>query len=263
MPNPFDSDSSRPSDPKIEIVDERAIGDAIEFTNSFNRNRPTLAGFAACSDRAELLVVRDAFYLGLASDLCPGEYEPARMAIVLDAAVASATGTDDHLRVMIESARESPGWDGMVRAVTDRAESVGSDLGGIWATLERGRLEWLSAVSTAHPIKVVLKEALDGESGATDGDVSDAKMVWIYAICLSVPSLAVAVEKWRRVVKMGERNNPLKGYNAALWDCRKDEWSPLDLGAQAAAEGGGSSLEEAWKISCVLEKEKDGNPTVL
>ena len=42
--------------------------------------------------------------------------------------------------------------------------------------------------------------------------------------------------------------NPLKGYDADLWDCRKDEWRPLDVGVQKAAEGGGLSINDAWNV---------------
>jgi len=229
--------------------------------------------------------VRDAFYLGLASDLCPLEYDPVRYAIVTDDSVATSAmktgggGSGDYggpaaqktaLRRTVEAARKSPSWKDMVDAVKDRARAVGSDLDEIWMGLENGRLEWLAAASGAHKIKMTLRSALerktekekegkgkdsavgggddeDVDDAPTEGDVSDAKMVWIYALCVSIPSLKEAAETWRRVVQMKDGTRPLVDYRAELWDCRRDEWRPLDLGAQAASERGGSTLEEAWK----------------
>jgi hypothetical protein len=54
------------------------------FTNAFNANRPTLALFAKCSTKDELHVVRDAFFLGMASQLCTSEYEALRTSIIID-----------------------------------------------------------------------------------------------------------------------------------------------------------------------------------
>jgi hypothetical protein len=56
----------------------------ISFTNAFNANRPTLALFAKCKSKDELHVVRDAFFLGMASQLCPVEYESLRTSIIID-----------------------------------------------------------------------------------------------------------------------------------------------------------------------------------
>jgi hypothetical protein len=56
----------------------------ISFTNAFNANRPTLALFAKCGTKDELHVVRDTFFLGLASQLCPEEYETLRTSIITD-----------------------------------------------------------------------------------------------------------------------------------------------------------------------------------
>ena len=64
----------------------------IEFTNAFNAQRGTLAGFAKCANESELHVVRDGFYLGLGSDLCSAEYDPVKRAIVEDFRVAAAAG---------------------------------------------------------------------------------------------------------------------------------------------------------------------------
>ena len=83
-----------------------------------------------------------------------------------------------------------------------------------------------------------------------EGDVSDAKMIWIYALALSIPSLEQSVETWRKQVQIKEeaRTRSLLEYKPELWDCRKKQWAPLDRGVQTAAERGGSSLEEAWNI---------------
>mmetsp|Transcript_20337 Transcript_20337/g.46134 ORF Transcript_20337/g.46134 Transcript_20337/m.46134 type:complete len:233 (-) Transcript_20337:684-1382(-) len=220
------------------------------FTNAFNVQRPVLAGFSRCSDREELHVVRDGFYLGLASDLCPEEYDPVREQVVTDPSVAEATRTKDAFRRTVEAARRSEGkWDRLVEAVENKAAAVGSDLKDIWMTLENGRLEWLAAASSAHDIKTTLKDALENQKGgATEGDASDAKMIWMYALSLSVPSLGKEADAWRKAVGMEDSTRPLVGYKAELWDCRKDEWAPLDRGVQAAAERGGSSIEEAWKL---------------
>ena len=72
------------------------------------------------------------------------------------------------------------------------------------------------------------------------------KMVYIYALSLSIESLANESKAWRKVVRMANKTNPLQGYNGDLWDPRKMEWSPLDLGVQEAAERGGSSFQAAW-----------------
>ena len=255
--------------------------DEIFFTNVFNAHRAILAGFAHCKNRDELHLIRDGFLLGLASDLCPNEYEPVRNRIVLDPKVAAAaaaqvdgsggtssdgndtttksSGTDDTdtaslssndaLTRTVESARKSPAWDHLITTVKAKAYEVGSDLGEIWMTLENGRMEWLSAASSAHGIKVTLRSALDNQCGGTptEGDNSDAMMIWIYALSLNIPSLEKERVAWQRVVKMDDPTRPLVGYNAELWDARKKEWRPLDLGVQAAAERGGSSLQAAWK----------------
>ena len=123
-----------------------------------------------------------------------------------------------------------------------------------------------SAASAAHPIKVLLKKALEDDNALESaGDVSDAMMVWIYSICLALventvqeaetttssniatEQLRVAVDKWVTAVNMKDRHNPLKGYQAELWDPRREEWRALDIGAQQAAESGGANLLEAWK----------------
>jgi len=223
---------------------EDRCGDQIEFTNAFNNQRRTLAGFAHCLSEEELHIVRDGFYLGLASDLRLADGVNAH--IITDSTVAASSGKSDSFQRTVESARASGSWNDMVYAVKEKAESVGSDLEAIWACLEKGRLEWLAAASAAHPIKMTLLEALAEDKGATDGDVSDAKMVWIYALALSIPALQEAADVWRMTVGMKDKARPLVGYDPTLWDPRKPEWAPLDLGAQAAAERGGSCIEEAW-----------------
>lgn len=220
----------------------------ILFTNAFNAQRMTLAGFAECSSKEELHIVRDGFYLGLASDLRIPEYEPIREAVVTDESVAASCRTDKAFQATVEAARKSTHWDNLVNAVKSMATSVGSNLEEIWMTLENGRLEWLAAVSAAHQIKTMLKTALDNTcGGAMDGDISDAKMIWMYAISLSIPCLKTERDAWKNVAKVKDEIRPLVGYDPELWDARKPEWAPLDRGVQAAAERGGSSIDEAWK----------------
>lgn len=256
--------------------------DEIFFTNVFNAHRATLAGFAHCQSREELHIIRDGWLLALASDLCPAEYEPVRNRIVLDPKVAAGAASnggsskeDDDgdkadnskestsdttaaetnnngggaLTRTVTSARKSPAWDNLTRAVKAKAYEVGSDLDAMWMTLENGRMQWLEAANAAHRIKVMLQTGLENQCGGTptEGDVSDAKMIWMYALSLNLPSLQAEREAWQKAVKMEDGTRPLVGYKAELWDARLPEWAPLDLGVQAAAEAGGSNIEEAWK----------------
>lgn len=225
--------------------------DEIAFTNAFNAHRMTLAGFAKCSSKEELHLIRDGFYIGLAKELRLDEYGPIHEAIVTDSSVAEATRTEHSFQKTVEAARKnSKQWNNLIKSVNAMAASVGSDLNDIWMTLEHGRIEWLAAASSAHGIKVMLKTALDNQcgGGATEGDVSDAKMIWMYALSLSMPSLEKERDTWRDIVHMPDAIRPLVGYKAELWDCRKPEWAPLDRGVQAAAEKGGSSIDEAWRL---------------
>ena len=220
------------------------------FTEAFNRNRPTLALFSKCSTKDELHIVRDAFYLGMASQLCPDEYESIRESLITDPsafdAIASSINTDKGLQTTVTAARASPNWLALLTALHTKSNNVGSDLDAIWQKLEIGRLEWLGALAAAHPLKVILKEALSKDNNSTEKDEVDMKMVYIYALSLSIESLADEAEAWRKVVRMENKNNPLEKYNGELWDPRKDEWRPLDLGVQEAAERGGSSFQAAW-----------------
>jgi hypothetical protein len=147
---------------------------------------------------------------------------------------------------MVTAARASEGWQSLIDALHKVANTVGSDLDSIWMTLETGRLEWLGALNAAHPLKLILKDALNKDGSRTEKDEVDAKMVWMYALSLSIPKLSEAAETWSKAVNMDDKMNPLKNYNVDLWDCRKEEWRPLDLGVQEAAESGGSSVEAAW-----------------
>ena len=223
---------------------------AAHFTEAFNRNRATLALFAKCSTKDELHIVRDAFFLGMASQLCPKEYASIRENLITDAsafdAIASSINTDKGLETTVTSARASPHWLDLVTAVHAVSNSVGSDLDGIWNTLEKGRLEWLGALASAHPLKVVLKEALSKDKNKNGRDELDMKMVYIYALSLSIESLDNVSEAWRKVVRMENKAIPLQNYNGDLWDPRKEEWRPLDLGVQEAAERGGYSFQAAW-----------------
>ena len=86
------------------------------------------------------------------------------------------------------------------------------------------------------------------EKEGTDGDVSDAKMIWMYAICHGLAKSRAHAAAWAELVGMHDETQPLKGYAPEKWDPRTAEWAPLDLGAQAAAERGGTSLDEAWAL---------------
>jgi hypothetical protein len=307
-------------------------GDAITkitteaFVQAFNKQRTTLAGFSKCSNKEELEVVRDGFYLGLAKDLCPDAYKAVLILVlrkrfsnvgkndskqdgiveegdqgmlsmsfeemVLAARACDQSGgektktiepkgtdskndetKDNATTTAADDVVPTTYWKDLVETILKIGNAVGSDLESIWKILEDGRLNWLRAVSAAHPIKVLLKKALEVE-GAVDsaGDVSDAMMVWIYSICLGLAEgdsskpeteeeasaakdakdaarkqMGIAVDSWATAVNMIDKHNPLKGYQAELWDPRRDEWRALDLGAQEAAESGGANILEAWK----------------
>ena len=104
----------------------------VAFTSAFNAQRKTLAGFARCANADELHAVRDGFFLGLASDLCPEEYEPVKRAIVTDLRVGAAAGSAGGFQQTIVSARGADGWTALVAAVTAKANEVDSDLDEIW-----------------------------------------------------------------------------------------------------------------------------------
>jgi len=222
----------------------------IIFTNAFNANRPTLAIFAKCSTRDELHIVRDAFFLGMASLLCPLEYESLRVSMITDpmsfTSIVNSLNTPKSLEVMITVARASDDWEALLAALLDVATKVNSDLDEIWSTLEIGRIEWLGAVNSAHPLKMILKDALKADDKRTEKDEVDAKMIYMYALSLSIPAIQDASEAWRKSVKMTDKMNPLENYNLELWDCTKDEWRLLDISVQEAAERGGSSFSDAW-----------------
>ena len=218
------------------------------YTNAFNRQRSTLAGFATCNSVEELHVVRDAFFLGMAHDLCPQEYADVATSIVIEERVATSVGSSNAMKQMIETARSSGKWDTLVEAVHSKAQDVDSDLDSIWKTLEDGRLQWIHAVNAGHPIKTILKDALQNDNAMDSmGDVSDAKMIWIYALAINIPELQKVANVWAKdVVKMENVRNPLLGYKSELWDPRKPEWYPIDIGVQTAAEKGGTTLQDAW-----------------
>ncbi|KAL3807275.1 hypothetical protein ACHAXA_004091 [Cyclostephanos tholiformis] len=223
----------------------------ILFTNAFNTNRSALALFSKCTSLDELHIVRDAFYLGMASLLCPQEYGSLRESMIIDptsfTSIANSLNKPNGLEVMITAARASDEWESLLASLHEIATGVNSDLDYIWSTLERGRLEWLSAINAAHPLKVILKDALNNVEKRTENDEVDAKMIYMYALSVSIPALTDISAAWRKIVNMDDSLNPLKNYNADLWDCRHDDWRPLDLGVQEAAERGGSSFRDAWE----------------
>jgi len=93
---------------------------------------------------------------------------------------------------------------------------------------------------------MILKDALNADDNRTEKDEIDAKMIYMYALSLSIPAIQDASEAWRKVVNMTDKLNPLENYNLALWDCTRNEWRELDVGIQDAAERGGSSFSDAW-----------------
>ncbi len=147
---------------------------------------------------------------------------------------------------MITAARASDEWGGLLAALYAVTVRVNSDLDGIWSRLENGRLEWLHAINGAHPLKVVLKDVLRKDEERTEKDEMDAKMVYIYALSVCIPSLEEKSNNWRKSVNMNDKMNPLADFDVNLWDCRKAEWTSLQLGVQDAAERGGSSVNDAW-----------------
>jgi hypothetical protein len=187
--------------------------------------------------------------LGLARDLCPKQYAAIAKHIVMDEQVVETVNTTKGFQQMIASARSHHDeWTTLVDAVHAKAAAVSSDIDGIWISLEKGRMEWLRSVNAAHELKHQLKEALKSDNAQSSaGDVSDAMMVWIYALCININGLRPFADKWARKVGMLDRWNPLQGYRAGKWDPRMEEWRPLDLGAQEAAERGGTTLQDAWE----------------
>ena len=224
----------------------------ITFTNAFNVNRPTLALFSKCASKDELHIVRDAFFLGMASQLCPQEYGALRISMITDSSsftsIVNSLNTPKGLEAMVTAARASDGWESLLGALHALSTEVNSDLDSIWMTLEKGRLEWLGALNSSHPLKVILKDALKNDKNTTDRDQMEAKMIYIYTLSLSIPSIDEAFKvRWREIVKMEDKMNPLGNYHADLWDCRKEEWRHLDRGGQEAAERGGLSFNDAWE----------------
>ena len=217
-----------------------------DFVKAFDSCRPTLAGFAKCSSLEELRVVRDAFFLNMASKLCPEQYAPVKRAVVESARVAAAAGTAGGIQAMIEAARSAPEWGACVAALMKVAGLVNSDLIAIWQTLETGRLRWLNALGACHKLKTGLRAKLVVDKG-TEGDVMDAKMVWVYALGSVLPTCAKEAAAWAAAAEMTDPGVPLQNYRAELWDPRRPEWAPLDRAVTAAAAAGGvNELDEAW-----------------
>jgi hypothetical protein len=218
------------------------------FTDAFNQCRALLAGFAHCNSRDELRVVRDAFFLRMASHLCTDEYALVKGDIVASAAVAEAAGTGGSFEATVVAARAAAGWGGLVRALMLLASSVDSDLVGIWGTLERGRIEWITAVNATHKLKTGLRARLIVDGG-TARDVAEAKMVWVYALGSVLPPCEAEAAAWAAAAGVEDGTNPLLGYNEEKWDARRAEWAPLDRAVQAAASRGGvEDLDAVWAV---------------
>lgn len=202
-----------------------------EFTRAFNENRSVLARFAQCESLRELHAVRDGFYLGLAERLCPGPHSRVMAAGGIGGDVAP--------------------WKEMVASVMAKARFVGSDLEGIWARLEKGRLEWIAAYRAAYDIKTNLRAALEAvgrHRGIKQFDLQYALMMWMYAMASVIPGACrEAAVAWAGAVGMKDPRAPLKGFHPEKWNIEAPEWEPLDLALQAAAERGGTDLQAAWE----------------
>jgi hypothetical protein len=225
----------------------------VRFTNAFNNQRPTLAGFSQCYSLTELHVVRDSFFFNMAEELCEEEAKPVKQFIMdkfTQALVAGNMGSYQHT---IMYATAAPGWTLLMESLDAKAALVGSDLKGIWKSLEDGRLEWLGAMNAAHEIKTQLQDAIE-KDGNTDKANVEGMMVWMFSLALSIPSMQLEVATWAKAVGMKETSQPLLGYDAAKWDPRRPEWRPLDLGMQEAAEKAGDTLVGSWKMK--FEKKK-------
>ena len=222
--------------------------DQIEFTNAFNNQRGLLAGFSKCWSRDELHLIRDGLYLGLASELLPGVYASVQANIITNPSVAMTRDTPAGFTTMIHVARScGPEWQALVDGVLELADRVDCNLPAIWKTLEDGRMEWLEAINGAEPLKSIVLEMLKRDSAASSvGDVNDAKMIWMYSLSCNIPALKAAREQWAETVKMKDPLRPLLKYQSQLWDARHENWRILDLGVQAAAERGGSSVDAVW-----------------
>jgi hypothetical protein len=228
-----------------DLVDARLI-----FTDAFNKNRPVLAGFAKCESEEDLHIVRDGWYLGLAKGLKLAEYEPVKKHIIEDMKVAMAAGTAGGFQQTIESARASLGWNALVAAVFKEAAAVDSDLAGIWEGLETGRLDWIKATKATHMLKMNLRLALEKDN-AMEGDVHDAKMVWMYALATVLPGEQIQeiAKLWAKACKIESFYEPLVGYLPEKWDPRRKEWAALDLMVQEASLRAGTTLDEAWALT--------------
>eukprot|EP00977_Amphora_coffeiformis_P009079 scaffold2062_cov166-Amphora_coffeaeformis.AAC.7 len=238
-------------------VDSDMTPDQIAFTNAFNKQRGSLAGFARCWSREELDVVRDGLYLGLASDLLPTVYTNVQEVIVATPSVAATRGTSGGFTTMIHVARTSPDWPALADQVLQLADKVDCDLTSIWNTLQNGRMEWIQAINGAQALKTLLQEMLQRDAATSSvGDVSDAKMIWMYALSLNIPSLQAEREAWARTVQLKDPLRPLVKYQAPLWDARREDWRALDVGVQNVAERGGSSVDEIWNIGFEQEPEQ-------
>ena len=195
-------------------------------------------------------LIRDGLYLGLASELLPGVYASVQANIITNPSVAVTRDTPAGFTTMIHVARDcGPEWQALVDAVLELAERVDCDLHTIWKTLEDGRMEWLEAINGAEPLKSILLKMLKRDSAANSvGDVNDAKMIWIYSLSCNLPGLRAAREQWAETVEMKDPLRPLLKYQAQLWDARHENWRALDIGVQAAAERGGSSVDAVWNV---------------
>ncbi len=216
-----------------------------DFSAAFFSARPILAAFASCHTLEELRVVRDMWYIALGSELDPVSYNGVKQSIVGSSSVAELAKSPAKYQAIVQAARSGFGLNGMIDSVCKIASTNGTNLQEMWEGLERGRMTWLMASSRAHNMKVLLRDAVI-KDGDTDGDRSDAMMIWIYALALNLPNLKEFAEKWASAVEMEDPTQPLLGHVTQKWDPRRPEWRALDVGAQDAAEKAGSTLLTEW-----------------
>lgn len=71
-------------------------------------------------------------------------------------------------------------------------------------------------------------------------------MVWIYGFGICLSGCIAKAAAWMVVAKITVREEPLVGFDPEKWDPRLPEWAQLEAAVRAAAEEGGTSLDEEW-----------------
>jgi hypothetical protein len=131
--------------------------------------------------------------------LLPVEYSLVQETIVTNPSVATTRDSPAGFMTMIHVARTCPEWQALVDRLLELADRVDCDLPGIWKTLEDGRMEWLTAINGAQTLKSLLLEMLKRDSATNSvGDVSDAKMIWMYSLSCKIPALEAERQNGRQ-----------------------------------------------------------------